>query len=75
MDRSDDQAEWLNPAAEVPVEVIGGSFEGFEGVIYKVNPAKGRVRVRITFFGRETPAELDFNQVRTLSPGDSTTED
>ncbi|HYP40906.1 MAG TPA: KOW motif-containing protein [Chloroflexia bacterium] len=75
MNQSDDETEWLSPAAEVPVEVISGPFEGFAGVISKVNPAKGKVLVRISFFGRETPSVLDFDQVRTLDPGDGTTED
>jgi transcription termination/antitermination protein NusG len=48
------------------VKIIDGPFEGFEGIIETVNQEKGKVRVRVSFFGRETPVELDFLQVERL---------
>ncbi len=48
------------------VVVIGGPFEDFEGVIESINEETGKIRVRISFFGRETPADLPREQVRKL---------
>ena len=45
------------------VKIIGGPFSSYEGVIDKVDSNKGKVRVLISVFDRETPIELDFNQV------------
>ena len=46
------------------VEVTEGPFENFKGVIEKVNPDKETVTVKVSMFGRETPVELDFHQVK-----------
>ncbi len=48
------------------VKVMGGPFEGFVGTIDEVHAERGKVRVRISMFGRETPIELDFAQVQKL---------
>jgi len=52
--------------AGMAVKIIDGPFEGFEGIVETVNQEKGKVRVRVSFFGRETPVELDFLQVERL---------
>lgn len=49
------------------VRVISGPFENFIGQVEEVNPEKGKVRVMISMFGRETPVELEFNQVEKIS--------
>lgn len=46
------------------VEVTEGPFENFKGVIKEVNPEKETVKVMVSMFGRETPVELDFHQVK-----------
>lgn len=46
------------------VQVIEGPFENFLGVIEEVFPEKGKVKVLVSMFGRETPVELDFNQLQ-----------
>lgn len=45
------------------VKVIDGPFSDFNGVIDEVKPDKGKLRVLISIFGRNTPVELDFVQV------------
>ena len=48
------------------VKIIDGPFADFEGIVDSLNQEKGKVRVRVSFFGRETPVELDFLQVERL---------
>jgi transcriptional antiterminator NusG len=48
------------------VRIIDGPFIDFIGVVDELNPEKGKVKVLVSFFGRETPIELDFLQVERL---------
>jgi transcriptional antiterminator NusG len=45
------------------VRIIDGPFTDFMGTVDEINTDKGRVKVLLSFFGRETPVELDFLQV------------
>ncbi len=49
------------------VKVIGGPLSDFEGEIAEISPEQGRLKVLVSIFGRETPAELNFDQVKKLS--------
>lgn len=49
------------------VRVISGPFENFSGVIEEIMLDKGKLRVLISMFGRETPVELEYNQVEKIS--------
>ncbi|HCJ09875.1 MAG TPA: transcription termination/antitermination protein NusG [Clostridiales bacterium] len=48
------------------VKVISGPFMGFIGKVKEINLDKGKLRVSVSMFGRETPVELDFSQVEKL---------
>lgn len=46
------------------LNVIEGPFDGFSGEVQEINLEKGIVKVLISMFGRETPVELEFTQVK-----------
>lgn len=48
------------------VRVIAGPFQNFIGTIEGIQPEKGKIKVLVSMFGRETPVELDFTQVETM---------
>ena len=48
------------------VRIVDGPFEDFVGTVEEINSEKGKVRVMLNMFGRETPVELDFLQVEKL---------
>ena len=45
------------------VKVVDGPLEGFLGVVEEIELEKSRVRVIVSMFGRETPIDLDFDQI------------
>jgi transcriptional antiterminator NusG len=48
------------------VRICDGPFEDFVGAVDGIYPDKGKVRILVSFFGRETPVELDFLQVEKI---------
>ena len=56
----------VNYAAGDSVRVIDGALAGFIGVVSSVEPDKNKVNVTVSMFGRETPVELELDQVETL---------
>ena len=48
------------------VRVVDGPFSDFIGTVDEINMGKGKVKVMLTLFGRETSVELDFLQVEKL---------
>ncbi len=49
------------------VKVIDGAFNGFDGVIEKVNEEKRKLEVMVKIFGRKSPLELSYMQVEKIS--------
>ncbi len=48
------------------VRIIDGPFKEYEGKIADIDEARGKIRVLVSMFGRETPVELDFLQIRKI---------
>lgn len=48
------------------VSIIDGPFKGFDGAVNEVDPVKGKLKVLVNMFGRETPVELDSLQVKKV---------
>ena len=48
------------------VRVTSGPFVDFNGCIEEVNYERNKLKVLVQIFGRETPVELEFNQVEKL---------
>lgn len=48
------------------VLIIDGPFKNIEGKVNDIDEAKGKIRVLVSMFGRETPVELDFLQIKKL---------
>lgn len=47
------------------IKIINGPFNGMEGVVTAIDPEKQSLQATVEVFGRETPTELDFNDVDT----------
>ncbi len=47
-----------------PITVTDGPFKGFDGVVEKVNPERSKVTVSVRFFGRKTPLDLNYFQIK-----------
>jgi transcriptional antiterminator NusG len=49
-----------------PVRITDGPFKNLEGKITNIDEAKGKIKVLVSMFGRETPVELDFLQIKKI---------
>lgn len=56
----------IDVAVGDPVKITDGPFKDFDGKIDEIDEERGRVKVLVSMFGRETPVELDFLQIRKL---------
>jgi len=48
------------------VRITEGPFKNMEGKIVNIDEAKGKIKVNVSMFGRETPVELDFLQIKKV---------
>ncbi len=48
------------------VKITDGPFKDLEGKLSEVDKEKGKIKVMVSIFGRETPVELDFLQVKKI---------
>ena len=48
------------------VRIVDGPFKGFEGKVASIDESHGKVKVLVSMFGRETPVELDFLQIKKI---------
>ena len=49
-----------------PVKITDGPFKDTDGKISEIDEERGRVKVLVSMFGRETPVELDFLQIKKI---------
>ena len=56
----------IDVAVDAPVKIVDGPFKNFEGKIASVDDERGKVKVLVSMFGRETPIELDYLQVQKI---------
>ena len=56
----------INFAVGQSVKVIDGPFAEFIGQVSEIHPERNKVTVLVSFFGRETPVQLDFLQVEKV---------
>ena len=56
----------INYAIGEVVSITDGPFKGFDGSVSEVDSAKGKLKVMVSMFGRETPVELDALQVKKI---------
>jgi transcriptional antiterminator NusG len=48
------------------VKIIDGPFKDFDGKVFEIDQERGRIKVLINMFGRDTPVELDSLQIKKL---------
>ena len=56
----------VNYAVGDNVKIVDGPLSGFMGIVDELEPARNFVRVTISMFGRETPVELELDQVESV---------
>jgi transcription termination/antitermination protein NusG len=48
------------------VRIMDGPFKDYEGKVSEIDEEKGKIKVLVSIFGRETPIELDFLQIKKI---------
>jgi transcriptional antiterminator NusG len=56
----------MDLAVDTPVKITDGPFKNLDGKIIDIDKERGKIKVSISMFGRETPVELDFLQIKKL---------
>lgn len=62
----EDPKHHINFSQGEVVNIIDGPFKGFDGSISEIDDQKGKIKVMVSMFGRETPVELDALQVKKV---------
>ncbi len=57
----------IDMAAGDKIVVLSGPFKDFEGEVVEVSPERSKLKALLSIFGRDTPVELEFNQVQKQS--------
>ncbi len=57
----------IDMAAGDKIIVLSGPFKDFEGEVVEVSPERSKLKALLSIFGRDTPVELEFNQVQKQS--------
>ncbi|MEK7150147.1 MAG: transcription termination/antitermination protein NusG [Patescibacteria group bacterium] len=56
----------IDVSVDESVMIVDGPFKDLEGKVSEVDEERGKVKVLVSMFGRETPVELDFLQVKKI---------
>ncbi|MHB1330582.1 MAG: transcription termination/antitermination protein NusG [Minisyncoccota bacterium] len=56
----------INLTTDDSVLIVDGPFKDLEGKVSEIDQERGKVKVLVSMFGRETPVELDFLQVKKM---------
>jgi transcriptional antiterminator NusG len=62
----DDVKHTIDLAIDEIVKIVDGPFKDLEGKVSEVDHDHGKIKVLVSMFGRETPVELDFLQVKKI---------
>jgi transcriptional antiterminator NusG len=62
----DEAKHTIDIALDEVVKIVDGPFKDLEGKVSEVDDTRGKVKVLVSMFGRETPVELDFLQVHKI---------
>ncbi|MFH0857646.1 MAG: transcription termination/antitermination protein NusG [Candidatus Magasanikbacteria bacterium] len=63
---SDDATHKIDLRENDPIRISDGPFKNFEGKVVEVDESRGKIKVLVSMFGRETPVELDALQVKKM---------
>ena len=62
----EDPTHKIDVEVNAPVKITDGPFKNFEGKVSEVDASRGKIKVLVNMFGRETPVELDALQVKKI---------
>ena len=62
----EDPKHQINFAEGEVVNIVDGPFKGFDGSVSEIDTTKGKLKVMVSMFGRDTPVELDALQVKKV---------
>ncbi len=66
MNTTEETSYSIDVQVGMPIKIGDGPFKGFEGKVIDIDGARGKVKVLVSMFGRETPLELDFTQIKKV---------